>query len=382
MTQSKYPRIHLTIDNCFAIKRWPRPCEWMRVIKQDIGGVSCIEASTDLEIDPQFCPPEYTQRWIDEVKKCENEYDTRLVSFYSGYVTYRSVSLLNWDKSYRDRFRDRYVFGVIDLASRFGAVAGGALQAFSDDVLQKPEEFAQADAVLADYAVQCAKYAGDKGVHYGFEQMYTPTQGWWRIRDVKKYMREVYKLAGKPLYTTIDTAHMAGQDLFRTPTDEQFNMMIKARSANGFHLPEAMAGMVERGAVLQELKNAAGEYEYWFSDEGDGDLYRWLEEVSCYSPAMHLQQTDGSYSSHRPFTSKFNQTGIVNPRDVLKSIVKCYDKPIDESMPQRAQDIYLAFEVFFGVTDSKEDIISAMKESVGFWRDVIREDGKSADQWL
>jgi hypothetical protein len=67
---------------------------------------------------------------------------------------------------------------------------------------------------------------------------------------------------------------------------------------------------------------------------------------------------------------------------VLRSIVKCYDQPADESMPPRAEDIYLAFEIFFGITDSKEDIISALKETVAYWRDVIRLDGKPADEWL
>lgn len=382
MNKSKYPRIYLAMDNCFAIKRWARPSEWARVISEEIGGITCVQASTDLEIDPQFCPPEYTNRWIQEVRQCERKYGIRLVSFYSGYVTYRSTSLLNWDKSYRDRFRDNYVYKTIDLAKEFDATAGGALQAFTEEVLQHPEKFAEAKATLMDYAIQCAKYSGEKGVHYGFEQMYTPTQGWWRIKDVKKYMRDIYKNAGTPLYTTVDTAHMVGQHLFYHPTDEQFETMIRAHSAQGFRLPDEMVRMVENGTSLDELKRAAERYEYWFSKREDGDLYRWLEEVSCYSPIMHLQQTDGSYSSHRPFTKKFNQNGIVNPRDMLKAIVKCYDKPVDRDMPPRVEDIYLAFEIFFGVTDSKEDVISALRETVAFWRDVIREDGKPADHWL
>lgn len=381
MTENKCPRIHLTMDNCFAIKRWVRPSEWARIIRE-LGDITCVQSSTDMEIDPQFCPPEYTDRWVDEVERSEKKYGLRLVSFYSGYVTYRSTSLLNWDKSYRERFRDSYLYGTIDLAKRMNAAAGGALQAFADNVLQSPENFAKADAMLMDYSVQCAKYAGEKGVFYGFEQMYTPTQGWWRIKDVKKYMRDTYKIAGNPLYTTIDTAHIAGQSSFYYPTDNQFDSMIKNRSAKGFHLPDEMKRMVENGTSLLDLKRAAARYEYWFSERGDEDLFEWLKEVACYSPIMHLQQTDGSYSSHRPFTKKFNEKGIVKPRDVLQAIVKCYDKPVDKDMPPRAKDIYLAYEIFFGVTDSNEDILSALRETIAYWRDVIREDGKPADYWL
>lgn len=382
MTETKYPRIHLVIDNCFAIKRWVRPSEWARVLRDKIGNINRVQSSTDLEIDPQFCPPGYTHRWIEEVRKCEHEYDFRMVSFYSGYVTYRSASLLNWDKSYRERFRDNYIFKTIDLASKFKATAGGALQAFPEELLQDPEKYIKAEALLMDYSIQCANYAAKKNILYAFEQMYTPTQGWWRIEDVKRYITEVYKSCGNPLYTTIDTAHMAGQSLFRVPTDEQFASMIDAQSAKGSHLPDEMLSMVEKGTTLNELKKAAEKYSYWFSEVGDEDLYKWLEEVSCYSPIMHLQQTDGTYSAHRPFVKKYNDSGIVEPRKLLESVVKCYDKEKPADMPPKVKDIYLAFEIFFGVTDSASDIISAMKESVQFWREVIREDGKPADYWL
>lgn len=382
MTEIKYPRIHLTMDNCFAMKRWAKPSEWARVIREDIGGISCVQASTDLEIDPQFCPPDYTGRWVRDVRQCEKKYGIRLVSFYSGYVTYRSISLLHWDKSYRERFRDAYLYGTIDLAEKMNAIAGGSLQAFTDEMLQDPEKFTEAEAMLMDYSVQCAKYAGSKGVQYGFEQMYTPTQGWWRIKDVKRYMRDVYNVSGKPLYTTIDTAHMAGQNLFYYPSDEELRTMIAAHSAKGCRLPDEMKYMVDNGTNLADLQKTAKRYEFWFSEHGDEDVYRWLEEVSCYSPVMHLQQTDGSYSSHKPFIKKYNENGIIKPKEVLRSIVKCYDQTVDGNMPPRVQDIYLAYEIFFGITDSKEDIISALKETVAYWRDVIRVDGKPADYWL
>ena len=47
-----YPRIYLVLDNCFAIKRWIKPSEWMQ-IAQDLG-FGYVQASTDNEIDPLF----------------------------------------------------------------------------------------------------------------------------------------------------------------------------------------------------------------------------------------------------------------------------------------------------------------------------------------
>jgi hypothetical protein len=382
MNQSKYPRVHLAIDNCFAIKRWPRPHEWARVIKEDIGGIFCVEASTDLEIDPQFCNREYINQWIDEAKFCESKYDTKITSFYSGYVTYRSVSLLNWSKLYREQFLSNYVYATIDLAKEFDALAGGTLQAFSDDILQSPTKFLEAEKMLNDYAILCSEYANKKGVIYGFEQMYTPTQGWWRINDVKKYLREIYSVSQSPLYTTIDTAHMAGQHLFHYPTDQMLRTMSLNRSCSGCNIPDEVKKMIESGSDYEDIKTCIEKYPYWFSEREDSDVYRWLEELACYSPIMHLQQTNGSYSSHKPFTKKYNENGIIKPKEVLESIVKCYDQPVDFKMPPRVKDIYLSFELFFGVTDSKYEIIDAMKESVAYWRNIISEDGQSADTWL
>ena len=55
MTQ--YPKIYLTMDNSFATKRWTKPDEWARVIREL--GVSCVEASADTEADPFYCGEDY-----------------------------------------------------------------------------------------------------------------------------------------------------------------------------------------------------------------------------------------------------------------------------------------------------------------------------------
>ena len=40
-------RVHLGINTCFAVKRWPRPADWASVVRDDLG-LDLVELSLDL----------------------------------------------------------------------------------------------------------------------------------------------------------------------------------------------------------------------------------------------------------------------------------------------------------------------------------------------
>ena len=65
---NQYPKIYLALDNCFAIKRWVRPGDWMRVI-HELGGITCVQASTDNEIDPLFNTQAFLDTSGEELRK-------------------------------------------------------------------------------------------------------------------------------------------------------------------------------------------------------------------------------------------------------------------------------------------------------------------------
>ena len=96
-----YPRIYLVLDNCFAIKRWIKPSEWMQ-ISQDLG-FQYVQASTDNEIDPLFCTDAYMDDWFDEIKKLQDKTGVKVVNFYTGYQTYRTVGLAHPDRRIREK---------------------------------------------------------------------------------------------------------------------------------------------------------------------------------------------------------------------------------------------------------------------------------------
>ena len=83
------PRIHLGIDNCFAIKRWTEPEDWGRVVKSL--GLKYVEAVPDLECEPMLTPDDYRKDWIDKVNKMREKLGVQVVMSYSNDSTYDSI---------------------------------------------------------------------------------------------------------------------------------------------------------------------------------------------------------------------------------------------------------------------------------------------------
>lgn len=370
----QYPRIHLVIDNCFAIKRWVEPSEWMRIIKE-IGDIRCIQASTDNEIDPSHNTQEYRDEWVAEVKSCEKELDLKVVSLYSGYATYRTVGIASLSAGKRRAMIERYFEPVVDVAQKLKAQVGNTLSAYSDTALQNPSMFRMVDGYIENSLVEMTEYAAEKGVIFGYEQMYTPTQGMWTIEGCINCMKAVYAKAKSPMYTTIDTAHQVGQNSFLKPTASQIAKIQKGENIQSFNLPQAIEEQIAAGYDPIKIYDNLSEYDYWFAEPADADVFKWFSSLGCYSPIVHLQQTDGTYSSHKPFTAANNEKGIIKPQAVFEAIAKSYTAPDIEGMPPKVKDIYLAFEIFFGATDSNRKIISDLKESVAYWRRYLPKDG-------
>jgi hypothetical protein len=370
--QIKYPRLHLAIDNCFAVKRWVRPRDWMEAVRE-IENISLIQASTDNEIDPTHNTEDFRNEWIAEVQAYEKKLGVKVISLYSGYAEYRTVGIGSHSKSKRDTMISRYFEPTVDIAACLDAQVGNTLGAFSAPVLEDPEEYKKTELYIEEALVRMAQYADRKKVIFGYEQMYTPTQGMWTIDGCEVCMQKVTSRASAPMYITIDTAHQVAQHFYRRPTQNDIAYMHATGDISKFRLPEEILKRIRKGEAVNDM--LLDKYDYWFAALEDSDVYQWLERLGCYSPIIHLQQTDGTYSAHKPFTEKYNKDGIVNPKDVLRAIKNSYDIPAKCGMPPKVEDIYLAFELFFNVSDSSEYILSQLRESVAFWRKEIPQDG-------
>ncbi|MHB1453754.1 MAG: hypothetical protein ACYCYM_07365 [Saccharofermentanales bacterium] len=126
----------------------------------------------------------------------------------------------------------------------------------------------------------------------------------------------------------------------------------------------------------------ADQFGHLFASTEDTDIYRWLKTYGCYSPVIHLQQTDNTSSSHGDFTAQNNAGGLIHPMKVLAAIYESYLAPDDDGMPPRLDTIYLTLELFYGTAEYNFDILDSLKESVAYWRNAIPQDGIYLDELL
>jgi hypothetical protein len=142
-----------------------------------------------------------------------------------------------------------------------------------------------------------------------------------------------------------------------------------------------LSGQSETDAIV-EIIAIMQAHPHLFASSYDGDTYCWLNKLSCWSPIVHLQQTNGSSSAHHPFTEEYNKAGSINPMRVLQEIAASYEQHFSETMPPVCKDIYLTLEIFFGTAAMAVDIIKKLEDTVAYWRKFIPVDGLSLESLL
>ena len=402
----KSPRLYLVLDNCFAIKRWIKPSEWMGLTKEI--GFNYAQASTDNEIDPLFSPEDYMDDWFEEVKRCEKETGVKAVNFYTGYQTYRTVGFAHHDQRVRRKLLDGWLKPIIKRIDDLKAAGiGFSYFAIPDEALQDPIKYKQRTEIIVDILGEISEYAYENGgIQVSFEQMYAPHQPPWTIEGSCRYLKDVFAIHKKPVYVTLDVGHMVGQKRFLKPSFQDIEASLAGSLKNGDSSSKSgknedssskngssiwlgadstykiWAEAVKGCNTSEELKNAAEAivadmetYPHLFAQEKDGDIYEWVEELSRYSPIIHMQQTNGVHSSHAAFTPQTNRDGIVTGERLLQAIARSYDKQIDSSMPPPVDDIYLSFEIFASNIETKSEIINKLVQTLAYWRKFVPEDG-------
>jgi hypothetical protein len=391
---NKLPKIYLAIDNCFASKRWTHPGDWMRIIADM--GVNFVEASADNEIDPFYSTEIYRGKWLDEVAKASLKTGVNICNLYSGHGTYSTTGLTHEDESVRDHIMNDWIKGMIDTACTLKAGLGFFCHAFNSSILQDKERYYFYLEDLYNRLADLAEYAADQGLKsLGLEQMYTPHQVPWTMNGAQNLLKKVFNKSGKPFYITLDVGHQSGQRKFLKPDQKYLEELLDAvKSGNKLEgcwlgvdrayeiLHEAINSPVGRQIEkINEILELADENAYLFAAYDDGDPYNWLETLGCYSPIIHLQQTDGKVSQHWPFNDRFNAKGIIAGKKVLDSLYKSYLQT-DMEMPPKCKKIYLTIEVFAGTSEIPYDIIKKLEDSVQYWREFISEDGLTLDKLL
>jgi sugar phosphate isomerase/epimerase len=386
--QPPAPRLYLAIDNCFASKRWTRPKEWSAIVA-DLG-LKFIEASADTECDPLYSDGAYLEDWLGEVKAACRAAGVKVANFYSGHGTYATLGLGHTDGRCRRRMLEDWLKAMVRSASRLGAGLGFYCHAFPDAVLQNGQAYEDAQRRLYDALGELAGYAADRGLpRIGVEQMYTPHQVPWTIDGAKRLLREVLARGGHPFYLTIDTGHQTGQRKFLRPAPAQLRramakfrrtgrvggLWLGAQSAYECFRRSAAAPARRQAALLRKVQTEMDRCDHLFASGRDGDPYAWLENLGCYSPIIHLQQTYGSSSEHLPFTNAHSRRGKIRPAGVLRALAASYARPAEQGMPPRCEEIFLTLEIFSATNDTPAEIVERLEESVACWRRLVPTDG-------
>ena len=392
LVKVEYPRIFLALDNSFAVKRWTRPKDWLGKVAE-IGGISLIEANTDVECDPSFSTARYLSEWTRQVKEEQVRHGLRVALVHSGHASYRTLGLGHQDADMRRKIQDEWLNRVIALGAELGAGVGAYIHAFDDSVLQDPAEYARMEAVLIDTLAEIVGETQKAGApFFCLEQMYTPHQTPWTISGAADYLKRTYAKAGHPLYLTIDTGHQIGQRKFLRPGLREVESIVERRKNGGslegiwlgpdsaYRIIEEASGASTGSGVTDRIMAEIDRFPHLFSAPRDGDLYGWFRALGCYGLNVHLQQTDGRSSSHSPFTDAYNKKGIVEPRKLLEAIRESFDSAHEEGLPPPCREIYLTFEIFAGTAELPNDIIQKLRESVLYWRRYVPQDGLPLNQ--
>ncbi len=391
-----YPRIYLTVDNCFAIKRWVRPSTWMPAIREL--GAGYVEASTDNECDPLFATTEYLDDWAGEVLAEEQKHGLKVANFYTGYQTYRTVGLAHHDPRIRENLLNGWLKPMTRLARKVRAAGiGFSFFAMPDKVLQSPAAYVETEDMIYRILAELLDYASaEPAISVSIEQMYAPHQPPWTIEGSREFLRRLYALARTPGYITIDVGHQVGQRRFLRPDRQAIEELLRkcrqgGRLENVWLGPSAAYDLFRRGLeapasrdpdVAAEIDRLTASYPYLFAHPIDGDTYAWLEQLGCYSPIIHMQQNNGVSSHHAPFTAANNRAGIIEGRRLLAALARSYERGPESGMPPRTDAIYLTFELFASNVDYNFDTMARMRETMEYWRQFVPRDGTRLNELL
>ena len=77
-------------------------------------------------------------------------------------------------------------------------------------------------------------------------------------------------------------------------------------------------------SAWDQIETDMDAHPHLFTTSRDCDCYEIIEQPGCYSPIIHLQQTNGQQSSHLPFTAEMNEKGIISGDKIWRALKAAY----------------------------------------------------------
>lgn len=254
----------LGINNCFAVKRWPRPEEWARIAADELG-LDLVQHSLDL-VNLDAGDSALAAQAADVRGACAAA-GLELTSTFTGLIAYSTSLLLHPDTVARRQARDWYErmieFSVLAGAHRAGGHVGSLSAADHDDAARRAALLAELAGTLRGLAAT-ARTAGLEGL-----------------------LVENMACAREPATIAEIESLLAAGDRTRVPIELCLDV------------------------GHQCVPGTRGD---------DRDPYAWLRRLGGQAPVVHLQQSNAAGDHHWPFTREFNAQGRIDAARVLEAI--------------------------------------------------------------
>jgi sugar phosphate isomerase/epimerase len=253
----------LGINTSFAVKRWPEPERWARLI-EDLE-VELVQHTFDLvDLDG---PSKYIADQAHAVRSACEAHGLQLHSTFTGLAAYSSNLLLHPDERSRARAEDWYR-RAIDFTAETGAkCTGGHIGAFSVSDWRSEARRSELTGALEAALDRLARYARTNGL------------------------------------SCLLVENMAAA---REPSTMEW-MARLLDTGDDDRVPVALCLDVGHQCV----PGATG---------AERDPYAWLERLGSAAPVVHLQQSDAAADHHWPFTDAANAEGRIRGEEVVAAL--------------------------------------------------------------
>lgn len=259
-------RARLGINNCFAAKRWPRPRDWARVVRDELG-LDLVELSLDLIEDVGV--PSERERAAEQILDALSRYRLQADTTFTGLAAYSRNLLMHPDPERRRAAVDWYL-AVIGLTARLGAKGtGGHVGAISVPDWADPDRRAERWSGLQHGLAELTRGAREAGLDY---------------------------LLVENLASSREPSTIADMEELLTDGDSE-------------HAPVRLC--LDLGH--QCVPGTTG---------ADRDPYAWLQHFGSRLAEVQLQQSDGLADRHWPFTAERNEVGRIDPGRVLDALTE------------------------------------------------------------
>ena len=257
--------IHLGINTCFAVKRWPEPDVWVTIVAEELG-LDCCQLSLDL-VDPAL-ERDATFAYAADVAAAAERTGVHVHSTFTGLAAYSGSQLLHPTAAMRDA-AERWFERAIELTARMGVAGTG-----------------------------------------GFVGAFT-------VRDATDGDRRAELLAayGASLRRLADHARTHGLQFLLFE-----NMAVEREFGHRIEEAHELEAITAGSAVPWRLCLDVGHPCALHTGTASDDPLAWLREPWRESPVLQVQQANRDGDFHWPFTEARNAVGLVDARAVVREL--------------------------------------------------------------